>query len=118
MAGAQAAGKRKRPTQKRRAPGPGAGGIMGANQSLGGGGQRPIAPGVGTQSGRFTQRGPRPGGLDSLGPMPTRPSLYPPGTEYYRVPITFEVELIDALLQPPGTQRAADLGEASGGAGS
>ena len=121
MAGEPGGGKRKRPTQKRRAPGPGEGGMIGANQSLGGGGQRPSRSGprgVGTQSGRSTQRGSRPGGLDSLGPMPTRPSLYPAGSEYYRVPITFEVELIDALLQPPGTQRAADLGEASEGAGS
>ncbi|MCH8005852.1 MAG: type IV pilus assembly protein PilM [Planctomycetes bacterium] len=122
LAGAQGAGRRPRPKQQRRAPGPGDGGMMGANQSLGGGGPRPSRrpgpPGVGTQSGRSTQRSSRSGGLDSLGPMPTQPLLYPPGSEYYRVPITFEVELIDALLQPPGTQRAADLGEASEGVGS
>ncbi len=121
MAGQMGGGKRKRPTQRRRVPGPGGGGMVGADQSVGGGGLRPSPPGpprVGSSSNQSTQRPSRPGGLHSLGPMPTRPSLYPPGSVYYRLPITFEVELIDALLQPPGTKRAADLGEASEGAGS
>jgi hypothetical protein len=30
-----------------------------------------------------------------MAPLPDRPSIYPPGSEYYRVPITFEIELLD-----------------------
>ena len=38
--------------------------------------------------------------LDELAPMPTRPSLYPTGTTYYQLPITFTIEIIDD--QQPG----------------
>ncbi len=33
--------------------------------------------------------------LDELAPVPDRPRLYPPGSKYYRLPITFEVEILD-----------------------
>ncbi len=33
--------------------------------------------------------------LDELAPVPDRPRLYPVGSRYYRVPITFEVEILD-----------------------
>ncbi len=53
------------------------------------------------------------GSLDSLGPLPDRPSLYPPGTRYYRVPITFTVELLDASSAPAA--EAANLHDGDGG---
>ena len=37
--------------------------------------------------------------LDSMGPVPDEPSVYPAGSEYYLVPITFEVELLDRAAQ-------------------
>ena len=106
--------KRERPTTKRRVPGPGGGGLMGS----GGDGQAtaPRQPSFGP--GRRAADAPRTGGaahgsLDGLGPLPDRPSLYSPGTHYYRVPITFTVELLDASSAPAA--EAADLRDGDGG---
>jgi type IV pilus assembly protein PilM len=50
--------------------------------------------------------------LDALAPVPARPQLYPPGSKYYKLPITFEVELIDpadaANTPPSGAAASAD----------
>ena len=53
---------------------------------------------------RSTSRGRQTGGtthasLDSMGPVPDEPSVYPVGSEYYLVPITFEIELLDRAAQ-------------------
>ncbi len=51
------------------------------------------------------QQGPDPeqGKLDELAPVPPRPKLYEGGSEYYLVPITFEVEILEptAASGPP-----------------
>ena len=41
--------------------------------------------------------------LDELAPVPPRPKLYKSGSEYYLVPITFEVEILEptAASGPP-----------------
>ena len=52
--------------------------------------------------------------LNQLAPVPARPALYPPGSMYYRVPITFEIELIDKTPKPPvNPEGAADQGVTS-----
>ena len=45
-----------------------------------------------------------------MGPIPARPSLYPPNSTYYRVPITFEVELLDARRLPASGETARAAG--------
>jgi hypothetical protein len=44
--------------------------------------------------------------LDSDAPLPARPAIYSPGTSYYRIPITFEVELIEVGAPAPAAQSA------------
>ncbi|MHC4773717.1 MAG: type IV pilus assembly protein PilM [Planctomycetota bacterium] len=99
-------GRRKRDKGKRDAPGKGGSGFgIG-----GGGGQAPPRtgdrdvprlpdrggfPSRGSRSGRSGARSGEHGDLEALGPVPDRPSLYPPDSKYYVVPITFEVELVD-----------------------
>ncbi len=108
-------GKRERKAP-REAPGKGAGsgfgGTGGQGQAPAGTspkptGMGPMAPSAGrAPSGGAPSRGA--GDLTATGAMPSRPSVYPPGTVFYRVPITFEVELIDtaAPQQGAGTARA------------
>ncbi|MFQ5845550.1 MAG: hypothetical protein ACE5JG_11250 [Planctomycetota bacterium] len=40
--------------------------------------------------------------------MPSRPAIYPPGSRFYVVPVTFEVELLDraAMEQIAGQAEA------------
>jgi len=98
-------GRRDKGRSKRNAPGKGGSGF---GTSSGGGGQQapsdprsgrrqPPRPGSSRSSGTRTPRGSagEHGDLDSLGPVPDRPSLYPVDAEYYVIPITFEVELVD-----------------------
>jgi type IV pilus assembly protein PilM len=92
-------------------PGPGSGGA-----APGFGGQR--APG-----GRPSPGGrPAPGGgkdrevsadLEAAAPLPEAPSLYPPRSRFYRVPITFEIELLDPTAAKSATRAGAgpDRGE-------
>ncbi len=100
--------KRQPSGEKRAPPGPPAGSGM---EGIGG---------VGSQASGSQAAGPRdapsPGGagaadhraLDALAPLPGRPALYPPGTEFYRVPVTFTVELL-AEPPPSGAGRTAGL---------
>jgi hypothetical protein len=44
-----------------------------------------------------------------MAPVPERPSLYAPGSKYYVVPITFEVELVDE--RSPAPARTAGRGD-------
>ncbi|MHC4305387.1 MAG: type IV pilus assembly protein PilM [Planctomycetota bacterium] len=101
-------GRRDKSRGKRDAPGKG--GSSGFGSRSGGGGQqapsdprsgRRVPPGAGSarSSGTRTPRGGAGSGehadLDVMSPVPDRPSLYPVGAEYYVIPITFEVELVD-----------------------
>jgi len=74
-------------------PGPGAGGSGGVGFGRDAGGGR---PGLGGRErpGRDKPRE-RNLSLDADAPMPTRPAAHPPGSKFYRIPITFEIELID-----------------------
>jgi hypothetical protein len=51
--------------------------------------------------------------LNKDAPVPHGPSLYPDNAKYYRVPITFEIELIDPSASPSGATASAN---GSGGA--
>ena len=92
---------------KRSAPGKGGSsgfGVPGGTTAPGRSPNRPPVPGrIG--SSRQPPRGGRSTGgtthvsLDSMGPVPDEPSVYPAGSEYYLVPITFEVELLDRAAQ-------------------
>ena len=98
-----AAGRRDKSKKRRSAPGKAGGGGFGQSGGTAppSQGQRaPVPGGFGGPSRPRSTGGaaPRSAGdadLDKLGPVPSRPSVYPPGSEYFRVPITFEVELLD-----------------------
>ncbi len=53
--------------------------------------------------------------LNDMAPVPARPRLYPPGSKFYRVPITFTIELLDggAPAQTPANT-SADSGASTG----
>lgn len=111
------------PGKKIEAPGGSAGEVSG----VGGGGPGATPPP--TQAPRKPPTGTRPPGTgDTFGsgesrevrdlnedaPVPSRPRLYPPGSKYYRIPITFEVELIDSAAPKQTTESAST--EMTGGA--
>jgi type IV pilus assembly protein PilM len=111
-------GRRKRTGGKRSAPGKG--GSSGFGSSSGGGSSAPSqtgapsiprrAPGSFGGLGGGRARGTVVGkhaDLDSLGPVPSRPILFPVGAELYVVPITFEVELLDQPAGSPASRTAA-----------
>ncbi len=50
------------------------------------------------------------GDLDEVAPVPTRPSIYKAGDTFYRLPITFTIELIEP--NKPATPMQADAGSA------
>ena len=56
-------------------------------------------------------------GLDELAPLPMRPSLYPPSSRFYRVPITFTIELKD-LNAKPAPEASEARAESQNGAAS
>jgi type IV pilus assembly protein PilM len=108
---------------KRSAPGKGGSGGFGqtggGTSTPGAGQQR--APARGSYGGPSGQRstGGRTGGtthasLDSMGPVPDEPSVYPAGSEYYLVLITFEVELLDRAAQREAEATAAGHVSAKG----
>jgi type IV pilus assembly protein PilM len=49
--------------------------------------------------------------INELAPLPDKPRLYPPGTTYYLVPITFELELLDPNQPTPGGQASVAGGQ-------
>jgi len=49
-----------------------------------------------------------------MGPVPDEPSVYPPGSKYYLVPITFEVELLDRAARRKIEATAARNASAGG----
>jgi len=87
--------------------GAGGGGPMGAGGGRGPSGSGGTPPGGGG-SGRGPSRSPS---LEAMAPLPERPSLFPPGTTLYDVPLTFEVEILDLKADP----RTA--GSSNGGGG-
>jgi type IV pilus assembly protein PilM len=93
-------GRRQRSSdQPKRAPGAGADPFgRGAPQAPSGPPRRtpPQRPGAGDRpGGPAGPRGVSHQALDALAPVRDRPRLYPPGSQYYRLPITFEVEILD-----------------------
>jgi type IV pilus assembly protein PilM len=52
--------------------------------------------------------------LNELAPVPARPKLYPPSSTYYRVPITFEIELIDTNAATPPAATASGQPQGQG----
>ncbi len=115
-------GRRKKGGNRRAAPGSGIGGMNSGSGPGSAGGRGPSAPRSGGFGGSTRQRG---GGaaagtvhadLDKLGPVPNRPAVYPPGSRYYLVPITFEVELLDRAAQEQidATASAGSDGEGTG----
>jgi type IV pilus assembly protein PilM len=112
VSGGAGMGKRDRPTGTRRPPGPGgSGAVGGSSQSPGGGflprgerpgGSKPSSRGTGATGGTGHKS------LDALGPLPTRPSIYPAGAKVSRVPVTFQIELIDEAFGPVAAQAALE----------
>ncbi|MCP3905822.1 MAG: type IV pilus assembly protein PilM [Planctomycetes bacterium] len=111
-------GRREIPSQKRMPPGSRGGG--GPSQPGFGGAPGPRAPGGrGTPGfGGAAGKGDAGGGdqssaavdLEALAPMPLRPSLYPSGATFFRVPVTFEIEIIDPALPRPAPPTASNPG--------
>jgi hypothetical protein len=90
--------------------GSGGGVAPGGGLAPGGGGRR--EPGGGGSRGGGERPGQRNADLDALAPLPDKPSLFPPNSIYYRVPITFKVEILDPSQKPPATGQSADRGRA------
>ncbi len=115
-------GRRKKGGGKRPAPGSGIGGMgsgAGPGSAAGRGSSAPRSGGFGgstRRSGGGAAAGTVHADLDKLGPVPDRPAVYPPGSRYYLVPITFEVELLDRAAQEQidATASAGSDGEGSG----
>jgi hypothetical protein len=56
--------------------------------------------------------------IEEMAPIKPRPQVYPIGTTYYSVPITFELEIIDpskAKPAPPADSSAAADADRTGG---
>jgi type IV pilus assembly protein PilM len=47
------------------------------------------------------------GPLDQRAPIEDAPPLYPPDTDFYRVPVTFTIEILDAKIKPAETEDVA-----------
>ncbi|MCZ6851785.1 MAG: type IV pilus assembly protein PilM [Planctomycetota bacterium] len=106
--GGDTPGRRARPSGRRRPPGPPSGGLgisRGEQPSASGGPRRQSRPGPRHPPGQASGRGEH-NVLDAMGPVPNRPTLYPPNSKYYLVPITFEVELLDAPSTLPADTAA------------
>jgi type IV pilus assembly protein PilM len=108
-AGVGGGGGDRKPPPIRRPPGPDspAGGGSGFGSSGAG-------AGFGSQDDRRPGGGPSGGSvggsrsdidLSNVAPLPAAGTIYPPGTTYYRVPVTFEIEIIE-----PGAEQAAGSG--------
>ncbi|MCH8342696.1 MAG: type IV pilus assembly protein PilM [Planctomycetes bacterium] len=116
--GGGAPGRRAPSSGRRRPPGPPGGGLgisRGGQPPASGGPRRPSPPGSRRPAGKASGRGEH-NVLDAMGPVPNRPTLYPPNSKYYLVPITFEVELLDvpsALPADTAAGRGQDGAEAA-----
>jgi type IV pilus assembly protein PilM len=105
---------------KRQAPGGNLGGGMagGPGMSAPGGTGAPAGGSSfggsrGSSGSQSTERAPTP--LEELAPLKDRPTLYPAGTTFYEVPITFTIEVFEpgAAAKP---EQTAQAGPAAGGA--
>jgi hypothetical protein len=117
--GGDVPGRRDKGRGKRSAPGKGGGSGFGGGPSggaaPGGGASQPPTRGGGfggTSRPRQTGGQPSRGtathaNLDAMAPVPDRPSIYPAGVEFYRVPITFEIELLDSAAMRKAAETAA-----------
>ena len=101
-------GKRERSAGSRRPPGPGGDGfgLSGAGGETGGARRQQTPPAQRGQQ-RRSSSGNDHASLESLGPMPTPPVLYPPGTKVYRAIVTFEIELKSEVREAPPAQASA-----------
>jgi type IV pilus assembly protein PilM len=99
---------RRKPGQNtRKPPGPGGGGgggmgtqgSGGSGMSSGGGGGQPQAPRPGADPKQLAD-------IDGLAPIGSLPNRYPAGSKYYKVPVTFTVEIIDQDKPAAGDQTA------------
>ncbi len=71
---------------------------------------RPVPPSGGQDTGGNSNENPVK--VDEVAPIPPRPSLFEPGQVYYKVPITFEVELIENKAPAPAVEaRRSTAGE-------
>jgi hypothetical protein len=84
----------------------------GAGGTSGGGGWRP-----GQGDGSASDGAKQDVAIDELAPLPVRPSLYPPNASFYRVPITFTIELKDPHGKP-APEAAEARAESQNGAAS
>ena len=103
-AGVGAPGRRKKIKGGIRTPGSNIGGM-----GSGGSGNAPPPPGVDRTGGTGSsinnrntkgKDGNGHGKLDSIAPLPDRPLVYPVDSHVYRIPITFEIELLSTPIAP------------------
>jgi type IV pilus assembly protein PilM len=66
---------------------------------------RPTGPDLSTGDGSNASG--RPIDMSKDAPLPPRPQVYPAGAQFYRIPITFEIEI---LAEPVETPQAVDAG--------
>jgi type IV pilus assembly protein PilM len=85
-----------------------AGGGRGPGGTSGAGGRGAIPPPP--ESGDGDWVGERPTiDMDTWAPIPDPPAIYPPDTQFHRVPVTFEIEILDAR-SPASPPKTADGG--------
>ena len=101
-------GKRQRPKGGRQTPGSIAG-----NMDPRGSGSAPPPPGpINTRGGvdrgssNTSKSRAEHGELNSIAPLPVRPLIYPVGSRFYRILITFEIELISSPIAPKSDDTA------------
>ena len=103
--------RRRAPKGQRQAPG--AGGMGGGPRPAGHDAPAPSDPmGAGQRHRTSGQQGPDPEQrkLDELAPVPPPPKLYEGGSEYYLVPITFEVEILEPAAASGPAKQAGRAG--------
>jgi len=109
LGGGSMPGRRQPTGGPRKPPGSGGPGMSGGGAqppSSGGGITPPRAPGTpfggGSPPGRSGSGAGQHADLNALAPMPDKPTIYPPNSVFYRVPITFTIEIITP--QKPSTE--------------
>ena len=114
-------GERRQNRGQVASPGSNVGGGMmgqgdgGAGAPLAGGTSKPPAGSGGFKFGRENRSAETEaqlGNLDEIAPVPQMPSIYKAGDTFYRLPITFTIEVID--LNQPAVPLTADAGNAGG----
>jgi type IV pilus assembly protein PilM len=90
--------------------------VSGGNNTRPGAGSNAWNPtgGTTTTAGNADAETPALGDINAVAPLPDAPAYYPPKAEYYRIPVTFEIEIIPANKAMPASSVASAHHTATG----